>query len=72
MTIKELNSLRTDIQLGDRDLVIVGGGIVGATLAAALKNSGLKITIIEAKPLAVAAAKTQAYWGLGSNSPPRG
>ncbi len=45
----------------DRDLVIVGGGIVGATLAAALKNSGLKITIIEAQPLAIAAAKKQAY-----------
>jgi 2-octaprenyl-6-methoxyphenol hydroxylase len=45
----------------ERDLVIVGGGIVGATLAAALKNSGLKITIIEAQPLALAAAKTQAY-----------
>ena len=45
----------------DCDLVIVGGGIVGATLAAALKNSALKIIIIEARPLAVAAAKTQAY-----------
>lgn len=45
----------------DCDLVIVGGGIVGATLAAALKNSPLKIIIIEARPLAIAAAKTQAY-----------
>ena len=45
----------------DCDLVIVGGGIVGATLAAALKNSNFKITIIEARPLKVAAAKTQAY-----------
>ena len=43
------------------DLVIVGGGIVGATLAAALKNTTLKIIIIEARPLEVAAAKTQAY-----------
>ena len=45
----------------DCDLVIVGGGIVGATLAAALKDSNLKIIIIEARPLEVAAAKTQAY-----------
>ncbi len=43
------------------DLVIVGGGIVGATLAAALKDSGLEILIIEARPLAIAAAKKQAY-----------
>ena len=43
------------------DVVIVGGGIVGTTLAAALKDSGLKITIIEARPLEVAAAKKQAY-----------
>ncbi|MGL6342124.1 MAG: FAD-dependent hydroxylase [Waterburya sp.] len=45
----------------DCDLVIVGGGIVGTTLAAALKDSGLKIILIEARPLAIAAAKTQAY-----------
>ena len=45
----------------DCDLAIVGGGIVGATLAAALKDSGLRIIIIEARPLEVAAAKTQAY-----------
>ena len=45
----------------DCDLVIVGGGIVGATLAAALKDCNFKIIIIEARPLKVAAAKTQAY-----------
>lgn len=45
----------------DCDLVIVGGGIVGTTLAAALKNSGLKAIVIEARPLEVAAAKKQAY-----------
>ena len=45
----------------DCDIVIVGGGIVGTTLAAALKDSGLKIILIEARPLEVAAAKTQAY-----------
>ena len=45
----------------DCDLVIVGGGIVGTTLAAALKDSDLQVIIIEARPLEVAAAKTQAY-----------
>ncbi len=45
----------------DCDIAIVGGGIVGTTLAAALKDSGLKIILIEARPLEVAAAKTQAY-----------
>ncbi|PSF37917.1 2-octaprenyl-6-methoxyphenyl hydroxylase [Aphanothece hegewaldii CCALA 016] len=43
------------------DLVIVGGGIVGATLASALKNSGLKIAIIEAQPFDLAASRRQAY-----------
>lgn len=45
----------------DFDLAIVGGGIVGATLACALKDSGLKLAIIESQPLSIAAAKRQAY-----------
>lgn len=45
----------------DYDLVIVGGGIVGVTLASALKNSGLKIAIIEAQSLEKAASRRQAY-----------
>ena len=45
----------------DCDIAIVGGGIVGTTLAAALKDSGLSIILIEARPLEIAAAKTQAY-----------
>ena len=45
----------------DCDIAIVGGGIVGTTLAAALKNSGLKIILIEARSLEVARQKTQAY-----------
>lgn len=32
----------------DYDLIIVGGGMVGASLAIALKNSGLRIAVIEA------------------------
>ncbi|HAC65682.1 MAG TPA: 2-octaprenyl-6-methoxyphenyl hydroxylase [Cyanothece sp. UBA12306] len=43
------------------DLVIVGGGIVGATLATALKDSGLNVTIIEAQSQPKAASKPQAY-----------
>ena len=45
----------------DCDIAIVGGGIVGTTLAAALKNSGLKIILIEARSREVARQKTQAY-----------
>ncbi|ACK69274.1 Ubiquinone biosynthesis hydroxylase, UbiH/UbiF/VisC/COQ6 family [Gloeothece citriformis PCC 7424] len=45
----------------DYDLVIVGGGIVGATLASALKASGLKIGIIEAQPPEKASARRRAY-----------
>jgi 2-octaprenyl-6-methoxyphenol hydroxylase len=43
------------------DLAIVGGGIVGMTLAVALKDSGLKIAIIESQSLDKAALKPQAY-----------
>ncbi|MGK7877386.1 MAG: FAD-dependent hydroxylase [Xenococcaceae cyanobacterium] len=45
----------------DYDLAIVGGGIVGATLASALKDSKLSVVLIEAQPLDVAAARRQAY-----------
>ncbi|GAB1543893.1 FAD-dependent hydroxylase [Scytonema sp. NUACC21] len=45
----------------DYDLVIVGGGIVGLTLASALKDSGLSVLLIEAKVESAAAAKGQAY-----------
>ncbi|QLE57514.1 FAD-dependent hydroxylase [Nostoc sp. TCL26-01] len=45
----------------DYDLVIVGGGIVGLTLASALKDSGLSLLLIEAKVASAAVAKGQAY-----------
>ena len=35
----------------DTDVVIVGSGIVGATLACALLQQGMQVTLIEAKPL---------------------
>lgn len=51
----------TDKGSYDYDLVIVGGGIVGLTLAAALQDSGLSILLIEAKVASAAVAKGQAY-----------
>ena len=32
------------------DVVIVGGGLVGASLAAALKHSGLALALVESQP----------------------
>ncbi len=45
----------------DYDLVIVGGNIVGATLALALKGSGLKILLVEYQSPFQALNKKQAY-----------
>ncbi|WP_204103168.1 MULTISPECIES: FAD-dependent hydroxylase [Spirulina sp. CCY15215] len=45
----------------DCDLIIVGGGIVGATFACALKDSGLRVIIIEAQTPEKAAARQRAY-----------
>ncbi len=45
----------------DYDLVIVGGGIIGLTLAAALNDSGLNILLIEARVQSASVAKGQAY-----------
>jgi 2-octaprenyl-6-methoxyphenol hydroxylase len=45
----------------DYDIAIVGGGVVGVTLAAALKDSGLTVLMIEPQVRAEAIAKGQAY-----------
>ncbi|MFM7471693.1 MAG: FAD-dependent hydroxylase [Nodosilinea sp.] len=43
------------------DVVIVGGGIVGLTLALALSNGGLEVVVIEAQSRAAAASRDRAY-----------
>ncbi|HEY9879104.1 MAG TPA: FAD-dependent hydroxylase [Leptolyngbyaceae cyanobacterium] len=43
------------------DVVIVGGSIVGLTLAAALRQSGLTVAVIEAQTPEQAAARQRAY-----------
>lgn len=45
----------------DYDLVIVGGGIVGLTLASVLKSSGLRIALVESRPRSAALKKPFAY-----------
>jgi 2-octaprenyl-6-methoxyphenol hydroxylase len=45
----------------DCDIAIVGGGIVGTTLAAALKDTGLHIVLIEISTLEQAAARERGY-----------
>ena len=57
----EQGTLSTSQVSLDYDVAIVGGGIIGLTFAAALKDSGLKIAIIEAQPESVAVAKGRAY-----------
>ncbi|MBD2362469.1 FAD-dependent hydroxylase [Anabaena minutissima FACHB-250] len=67
MPLTQLNQTTTpqptppDLRVYDYDLVIVGGGIVGLTLASALKDSGLNILLIEAKVASLAVTKGQAY-----------
>ncbi|TVQ09053.1 MAG: FAD-dependent hydroxylase [Leptolyngbya sp. DLM2.Bin27] len=43
------------------DVAIVGGGIVGLTLAAALSASGMQVAVIEAQTAAAAASRQRAY-----------
>jgi 2-octaprenyl-6-methoxyphenol hydroxylase len=43
------------------NVIIVGGGIVGATLAACLKNTGLRLAIVEAQPFEVVTQRQRAY-----------
>jgi 2-octaprenyl-6-methoxyphenol hydroxylase len=43
------------------DLAIVGGGIIGNTLAVALQNSGLRVVSIEAQAQSISITKNRAY-----------
>ena len=43
------------------DLVIVGGGIVGATLACALADQALQVVVVEAKPQGWGLENRRAY-----------
>lgn len=44
-----------------QDVVIVGGGIVGLTLAATLGRSGLKVTVVESQPITQGLNNKRAY-----------
>ncbi|MEA5569710.1 FAD-dependent hydroxylase [Calothrix sp. UHCC 0171] len=57
----DTSQITTNPQDYDYDLVIVGGGIVGLTLASALKDSGLSLLLIEARVESAAVMKGQAY-----------
>jgi 2-octaprenyl-6-methoxyphenol hydroxylase len=56
-----LSNLPTGSPQLDYDLAIVGGGIIGNTLAVALQNSGLRVVSIESEAQSVSIAKNRAY-----------
>jgi 2-octaprenyl-6-methoxyphenol hydroxylase len=56
-----MSNIATESPQLDYDLAIVGGGIIGNTLAVALQNSGLRVVSIESETQSVAIAKSRAY-----------
>ncbi|EAZ89646.1 FAD-dependent hydroxylase [Crocosphaera chwakensis] len=62
MTVETISLPQTDPTTPlNCDLAIVGGGIVGATLALTLKDSGLKIKLIEVQSLEKVASRGRSY-----------
>jgi 2-octaprenyl-6-methoxyphenol hydroxylase len=56
-----MSDLATGTRQLDYDLAIVGGGIIGNTLAVALQNSGLRVVSIESESQSISIAKSRAY-----------
>ncbi|NEQ50554.1 MAG: FAD-dependent hydroxylase [Leptolyngbya sp. SIO3F4] len=61
-TISHCNESSLDQQpIAQTDVAIVGAGVVGLTLACALRHSGLSVAVIEAQSQAKTAARERAY-----------
>lgn len=56
-----IDASKSDSTRLDYDVAIAGSGIVGLTLACMLKNSGLRIALIDAKPRATGLNQHRAY-----------
>ena len=53
--------LATSTKIATYDVVVVGGGLVGLTVACGLRGSGLRVAVLEAQPHGSAARRSQAY-----------
>jgi 2-octaprenyl-6-methoxyphenol hydroxylase len=60
-TGSEIDNTASDSNRLDYDIAIVGGGIIGNTLAVALQNSGLRVVSIESQVESVSISKGRAY-----------
>jgi 2-octaprenyl-6-methoxyphenol hydroxylase len=60
-TGSEIENTASDSNRLDYDIAIVGGGIIGNTLAVALQNSGLRVVSIESQVESVSISKGRAY-----------
>lgn len=60
-TVPSMSTLQERSNDLDYDVAIVGGSIVGLTLALALKDTGLRIALIEAQPREAGLGRRRAY-----------